>query len=87
MSKDRDEAVGKAWRWAAEGQCLYDNPHEKLGKLKLVVIGEFRSKTDETRSSIAPLFEKHHVKLVPSDQLDALVQEIAAHGKELDLAI
>lgn len=87
VTEDPDDAVSKAWRWAAEGQCLYENPHEKLGELKLIVVGEFRSKSDESRASIAPLLERHQVKLVPNDQLDSLVQEISVHGKEIELAI
>lgn len=85
LAEDPDDAVRKAWSYAAEGESLYEQPHEKLGKLKLLIVGKFHSKNDEARGPISRLLEKSHVRMVPNDGLDGLVQEIMSTGKIVDV--
>ena len=78
---DPDDAVRKAWSYAAEGEALYGHSHERLGDLKLIVVGEFRSKSDEARDPVNRLLASSNVRMVPEDGLDGLVQEIMATSK------
>ena len=84
MAEDPDDAVRKAFSYAAQGEALYSHPHETLGDLKLIVVGEFRSKSDEARNPVNQLLECSHVRLIPEEGLDGLVQEIMATGKVVD---
>ena len=84
LAEDPDDAVRKAWSYAAEGESLYEQPHTKFGQLKLIIVGEFHSKRDEARAPIFKLLEKSHVRMVPDDGLDALIHEIMATGKVID---
>ena len=84
IAEDPDEAVRKAFSFAAEGEALYGHPHEQFGDLKLIVVGEFRSKNDEARDPINRLLDRSHVRLIPEEGLDGLVQEIMATGKVVD---
>lgn len=85
VTEDPDDAVRKAFPLAYEGGALYEQPHQTLGNLKLLVIGEFSSKSDESRANVRSVLESHHVRMVPLDKLDDLVQEILATGKVLDV--
>ncbi|MDB5344788.1 MAG: hypothetical protein JWP89_3165 [Schlesneria sp.] len=81
VAEDPDDSVRKALPYAFEGESIYGHPHEKFGQLKLIVVGEFQTKQDDARATVSKILEKHHVRLVPNDQLDTLVQEISAKGK------
>ncbi len=84
IAEDPDDAVQKAFSIAAKGEALYDHPHALLGELKLIVVGEFRSKNDEARDPVNRLLERSNVRLIPEESLDGLVQEIIATGKVID---
>ncbi len=77
-----------AYRYAVEGDSIYETEHEQFGKLKLIVVGSFRSKSDENRPIVNRVLESHHVKLYGTDEMDKLVQEIVTTGKNrLDAAV
>ena len=84
IAEDPDDAVRKAFSFAAEGEALHTHEDERFGKLKLIVVGEFRSKSDEARDPVSRLLERSHVRLIPEEGLDGLVQEIMATGKVID---
>lgn len=85
VSEDPDDSVRKAFPFAIEGESLFEHPNAKYGELKLVVIGEFRSKSDPARKNVRDVLESHNVRMIAVDQLDNLVQEIIATGKEVAL--
>ncbi len=70
-----------AYRYAVEGDSIYETDHEKFGKLKLLVVGCFRSKSDENKQIVNRVLENHHVTLYALDDVGKLVQEILVTGK------
>lgn len=83
-----ENPVQTAYRYAVEGGSIYETEHEQFGKLKLIVVGSFRSKTDENRAIVKRVLERDHVKLYGTDEMDKLVQEIVTTGKNrLDAAV
>lgn len=83
-----ENPVQTAYRYAVEGDSIYGTEHEQFGKLKLIVVGSFRSKSDENRPIVNRVLEGHHVKLYGTDEMDKLVQEIVTTGKNrLDAAV
>ena len=83
--KTPDDSVRKAFPFAIEGESLFEHRNAKYGELKLVVIGEFRSKRDPARKNVRDVLESHNVRMIATDQLDNLVQEIIATGKDVAL--
>jgi hypothetical protein len=51
--------------------------------MQLIVVGDFRSKQDESKRDVARILEAHKVKLYAEWELAALIQEIAVTGKDL----
>ena len=84
-AEDPDDSVRKAFQFAGEADAISSHPDPELGVMKLVVIARFRSKTDEARGSVADCLRSHDVQLVAEEQLNELVQEIKAHGKEFSM--
>ncbi|MEQ8790698.1 MAG: DUF3037 domain-containing protein [Pirellulaceae bacterium] len=70
-----------AYRYAVEGDSIYETEHEKFGKLRLLVVGSFRSKLDENKQLVNRVLSNHHVTLFAADELDELVDEILVTGK------
>jgi hypothetical protein len=71
-----------AYKYAVEGDSIYETEHERFGKLKLLVVGSFRSKSDENKQVVNRVLENHHVTLYAMDDVDKLVHEILATGKD-----
>lgn len=71
-----------AYRYAVEGDSIYQNEHDQYGKLKLLVVGTFRSKADENKQIVDRVLKEHHVKLYTMEESDKLVEEILRTGKE-----
>lgn len=70
-----------AYKYAVEGDSIYDTEHQQFGKLQLLVVGSFRSKSDENKQIVNRVLKNHHVKLYAMDELDILVQDILVTGK------
>ncbi len=83
IADDPDDSVRKALPYAIEGESIYGHQHATFGELKLIVVGEFRSKNDEARATVNDILKAHNVRMVFNDQLDTLVQEILAKGKTI----
>lgn len=77
-----DDPLPTTYRYAVEGGSIYNNPHHRYGKLKLLVVGSFRSKSDENRKVVSHVLESHHVTLYSMDEVDKLVHEILATGRD-----
>jgi hypothetical protein len=77
-----DNPLQTAYRYAVEGDSIYKTEHEEFGKLKLLVVGSFRSKNDESKAVVHRVLENHHVSLYSTDEVDKLVQEILVTGKD-----
>lgn len=78
-----EKSLDTAYRYAVEGDSIYETEHADFGKLQLVVVGSFRSQSDENKPLVNRVLEKHHVSLYSADELDKLVQEILATGKDI----
>ncbi|MCH7687506.1 MAG: DUF3037 domain-containing protein [Planctomycetes bacterium] len=72
-----------AYRYAVEGNSIYETEHDKFGKLQLLVVGGFRSQSDENKPLVNRVLENHHVSLYAMDEVDKLVHEILVTGKDL----
>jgi hypothetical protein len=80
-----EKAVATACTQAVAGDSLYNSSGGEYGQLQLVVVGEFREddKAGRTQAAVRNVFREHRVKLVVESEIDALVDEIRQHGKEL----
>jgi hypothetical protein len=75
-----------AYKYAVEGDSIYGTEHDQFGKLQLLVGGSFRSQSDENKQLVNRVLENHHVTLYAMDDVDRLVQEILATGKNREIA-
>lgn len=76
-------SLNTACRYAIQGESLYDHQDEQLGAMRLIVIGDFRSKRDESKNDVGRILEAHKVKLYAEWELGELIREIATGGKDL----
>ncbi len=76
-----EDPLPTAYKYAVEGDSIYETVHRDFGKLKLLVVGSFRSKNDENKQIVSRVLENHHVKLYAMDDVDKLVNEILVTGK------
>lgn len=76
-----DNPLQTAYKYAVEGDSIYETEHEDFGKLKLLVVGSFRSNSDENKAVVNRVLENHHVTLYAMDELDKLVEKILTTGK------
>lgn len=74
-----------ACRHAVEGRSLYENPDEKLGELKLIVVGSFAPESSEYREIVSDILKANEVALHSIDEVQELVNEIKMTGKKLSL--
>ena len=66
---------------AVEGHSIYKNPDSILGELQLVIVAEIPRA--EIISVVRDMFTENQVRLVTSDELGDLANEIVNHGKPL----
>lgn len=78
---ESEQPLQTAYRYAVEGNSIYETEHEEFGRLKLLVVGSFRKTDDENKQKVGRVLETHHVTLYPMDDVGKLVQEILATGK------
>lgn len=76
-----DNPLQTAYRYAVEGGSIYETEHDEFGKMKLLVVGTFRSQSDENKQVVNRILESHHVSLYSMDEIDQLVHEILTTGK------
>ena len=56
---------------------------EHLGAMQLIIVGDFRSKRDESRNDVGRILEAHKVKMYAEWELGELIREIATTGRDL----
>ncbi|QEH31800.1 hypothetical protein OJF2_02650 [Aquisphaera giovannonii] len=83
-SDDPAQVVRTASVHAVEGIALYREPDPRLGDLQLVVVGNFASSRRDTRDRVGRILHQGAVQLYASSEVDDLIADIQAHGKELD---
>ncbi len=66
----------RAGKYALEGDLLYGTPDPTLGKLQMVVVGQFAPDQTEVARTVGGLLEKNQTKLYRLDEIDKLVEEI-----------
>lgn len=76
------DPLPKAYQYAVHGDSIYENEHEEHGEQKLVVVGSFNRDADEKRLAVKRVLCEHHVSLFDISELDELVKEIEATGKD-----
>lgn len=86
-SDDVDQNVLMACKYAVEGRWLYDKPEpeEELGRLQLVVVGQFQNSDHEAPQAVERVFREYKVKLYRDTDLHVLVDEIHRNGKDINL--
>jgi hypothetical protein len=72
-----------ACRYAIEGESLYNVPSRKLGKLRLVVVGEFEHSQAQNKELVGRILESHQVRLFSENDLDKLIDEIRTTAKPM----
>jgi len=72
-----------ACRHAVEGRSLYDHPDEKLGELKLIVVGSFAPESSEYKDVVSDILKENKVELHSIDEVQGLIDEIRTTGKKL----
>jgi len=82
-SPRREEVLRKTYRWAVEGQLLYETPNPKLGKVQLSVVGQFGVDSESEMGGIKAIFDRHFVKLYTFDHLSSLFDDIRRSTKDL----
>lgn len=73
----------KAARFAVEGKSLYDNPHPELGDLQMLIVGAFPETKQADVDTAKRILESNQVRLLTSDELGTLANEIRDNGHEL----
>ena len=84
QASDPDQLRKTASSHAIEGLALFEHPHEKLGELELVVVGQFRTNEKEVRENVKRILQQGRARLYATNEVDDLIREIRVHGKELD---
>jgi hypothetical protein len=81
--KHQNEAGVKtaACKHAVEGLSLHRHRDAKFGDLQLIVVADFTAAPKDSEKMVACIFQESQVRLVMSDALPALKQEIVSHAK------
>ncbi len=77
------KTIARACRFAVEGRSLFEHPDDQLGKMQMLVVGEFATGQDEARAVVRDIFEDNDVRLFTLVDLAGLVEEIRRTGKVL----
>jgi hypothetical protein len=75
--------VTTACRYAVEGKSLHEHADPEFGAMQLIVVGDFRSKRDDTQRDVSRILNAHEVRLLPAWRLADLIHEILTTGKDL----
>jgi hypothetical protein len=78
-----DQVRKTASAHAIEGLALFEHPHEKLGALELVVVGQFRTNEKEPREDVKRILNQGRVKLYATTEVDDLIEDIRMNGRDL----
>lgn len=73
----------KAARFAVEGKSLYDNPHPEFGDLQMLIVGAFTETKKADVDTAKRILESNQVRLLTSDELEILANEIRENGHEI----
>lgn len=81
--KHQNEAGVKtaACKHAVEGLSLHRHRDARFGDLQLIVVADFTAAPKDSAEMVAGIFQESQVRLVMSDDLPALKQEIISHAK------
>lgn len=82
-STNPDHSIVTACKYGVEGDSLYEQTDPTLGKLQLVIVGQFRPSDHESPQKVSRVFKKHNVVLYRADEMPKLVDEIRRTGKDL----
>ncbi len=77
----RATIINAACKHAIEGNYLYQNPDPKLGELQLCVVTDFMESTEDMAAKVETIFQDYHVRMVPSNTMASLKEEILTQGK------
>jgi hypothetical protein len=83
QSKEPASDIGKACRFAVEGQSLHETLDPKYGHLQLVVVGRFSPQGSDTKADVRRILKEHAVRLCTEDRLPELIDEIHRTGRVL----
>ncbi len=72
-----------AGRFALEGELLFQTPNERLGKVQLVVVGQFPKSQLELADSVGRVLAKRNTRLYRLDEAKRLFDEIKKTAKPL----
>jgi len=82
-SEKAEPAIKTACKCAVEGHSLYQHCDARLGKLQLVVVGQFRPDETAARDTVRRILQDSDVKLFTEEELPVLIDEIRRTGKDI----
>jgi hypothetical protein len=82
-AQNPEQSVVTACKYAVEGRSIYEHSDPTWGKMQLVVVGQFRTKDQETPGRVRRVFDDYGVKLFKMDELATLIDEIRRTGKDI----
>jgi hypothetical protein len=74
-------AIKRACPLAVQGHSLYEHQDDKVGKMQLLIVGDFADAQRQAEEVVRDIFQENNVRLFTLPELPQLVNEIRATGK------
>jgi len=78
-----DQSWKTACLHAIDGRALFEHVDPKLGRLRLVIVGQFREDDPKTREDVRRVLEANQVKLFPTERISSLIEDIQATARDV----
>jgi len=70
----------RAAKYALEGESVYEATDSELGRMQMLVVGQFETTAFDGVGTARRILEDHRVRLFAREELSALIDEIRTHG-------
>ena len=82
-AKRSDTVIEKACKYAVEGDSIAQHEDPQLGRMQLVVVGQFTHKEPGIEADVRALLNQYSVRFFRQEEVQELVEEIITTGKSL----
>lgn len=82
-AKKHDTVIEKACKYAVEGDSIAQHIDPQLGKMRLIVVGQFKHRSPDTEADVRSLLDQYCVRFFRQEDTQKLVEEIITTGKPL----
>ncbi len=83
LAKQTSSLQTTAFRYAVEGESIFDNSHNEFGKQQLIVVGKFRPGLENGFDRVRAILKKHKVRLYSERDMDELVDDIKENAQPI----